>query len=123
MNVYVKGLLREQGVGIADKEVHAEQAESRSYRRISQQRIIARLGLSDYPTHLDNVVEHAPTKVSIPLRHGVGKPSTPTVAAGDRVQAGDIVAAVDFNDVGCMIHASIDGVVTGIDGSITIEHI
>jgi Na+-translocating ferredoxin:NAD+ oxidoreductase RnfC subunit len=121
VNIYVKGLLREKGIQKGDGALHPEQSGMRDWRRVPQSRIIARLGLTSYPVHLDELTVCRPNKVRIALRHGVGRPSAPLVKPGDRVKAGDVVAGVGFEDVGCMIHASIDGLVTDIDGGITIE--
>lgn len=121
MNIYVKGLLREQGIGVSDKTVYADQTATREYRRIAQSRFINRLSLTGYPTGVDDMIEYTPDRVFIPLKHGVGKPSSPVVKPGDTVKKGDLVARVDFGDVGCLVHASIDGTVTSVDGGIAIE--
>jgi len=115
MNIHVKGLLREKGIKVAGQTVYEAQAEPREYRRVSQNRIIGRLGLGEYPTELEHVVPLELEEVRVPLKHGVGKPAVPVVKAGDRVEAGEPVAGVEFADVGCMVHASIAGVVTAVD--------
>jgi Na+-translocating ferredoxin:NAD+ oxidoreductase RnfC subunit len=119
MNIYVKGMLRAEGAKVADQTVHPEYSESRQYRRIAQSRLIERLGLGDYPTHLDESRSFEPPKVIIPLRQGVGKPSSPRVAAGDSVRVGDVIAGVEFSEAGALIHASIDGQVS----EVTPDHI
>jgi len=117
INIHVKGLLREHGVKDIDKNVHEKQTEPREYRRISQHRIINRLRLSEYPTQIDDVVRLDPSEVNVPLRHGVGKPSEPSVKPGDMVKTGTPIAGVEFSDVGCMVHAPIDGVVVSVDSN------
>jgi len=122
MNQYVKGLLRADGVKLADRTVHGDNTSLRPYRHIATSRLIDRWDLSAYPTQLDTVREFEPDKVLIPLRHGVGKPSTPKVQAGDQVKVGDVIAAVEFGDVGCVVHASIDGRVSAVENdAIRIE--
>lgn len=122
MNIHVKGILRERGIRSADKTVYTEQTDSREYRRIAQSRAISRLGLNAYPTELDAAVLLEPKSVKIPLKHGVGKPSEPVVKPGDRVKPGDLIAGVEFADVGCRVHASIAGAVAAVDeGGITIR--
>lgn len=121
MNIHVKGLLREQGKKLEDRTIYSDNADSREYRRISQQRIINRLDISKYPTHIYEMTEFTPDSVTIPLKHGVGRPSEPTVKVGDSVNVGDIIAKVAFEDVGCVIHSSIDGVINAIDNSIVIK--
>ncbi len=117
MNIYIKGLLREKGVTLEDKTIYPAQTDGREYRAISQHRLIDRWALSAYPTDIETVAVCSPQSVHIPLKHGVGRPSEPTVQPGDRVQPGDTVAAVAFEDVGCMVHASIAGTVTAVDSS------
>jgi Na+-translocating ferredoxin:NAD+ oxidoreductase RnfC subunit len=121
INMHVKEILRANGVKIEDKSIHPEHARMREYRRIAQKRFISRLELGKYDIHFDEAEEYRPRSVSIPLKHGVGRPSEPVVAVGDEVKRGDVVARVAFEDVGCLVHASIDGVVTGIDGRIDIR--
>ncbi|MCL2684097.1 MAG: SLBB domain-containing protein [Synergistaceae bacterium] len=120
INIHVKEILRANGARTDDTSIHAEYSRAREYRRISQKRIIARLELGKYDVHIDEVLEYHPRSVSILLKHGVGRPSEPTVAVGDAVRRGDVVARVPFEDVGCVIHASIDGVVARTDGRIDI---
>jgi Na+-translocating ferredoxin:NAD+ oxidoreductase RnfC subunit len=120
INMHVKGILRADGVRLEDRSIHPENARMRDYRRIAQKRFIARLELGKYDRPIETVVEYSPDAVSIPLKHGAGRPSEPTVSVGDAVKRGDVVASVPFGDVGCVIHASIDGVVTCTDGRIDI---
>jgi Na+-translocating ferredoxin:NAD+ oxidoreductase RnfC subunit len=120
INTHVKGILRANGVTLGDSAVHPEYARAREYRRVAQKRFISRLELGKYDVHLDEAEEFRPRAVSISLKHGVGRPSDPTVSVGDAVRRGDVVARVPFGDVGCVIHASIDGVITRADGQIEI---
>lgn len=121
MNIYVKGLLRQKGVKIEDQTVHPSYTELRPYRKVAQSRFINRLRLTQYPTHLYNMVEYQPAKVSIPLSNGIGKLSVPTVQVGDHVNEKDVIAAVGLEEMGNMLHASITGTVTSITDKITIE--
>ncbi len=117
MNVYVKGLLRAQGVTIADRQVHPEHAAERELRRISQERFIDHLRLDTYPTTVDDQVRLEPDHVWLATRHGVGKPASPCVAVGEQVAVGQLVAAAEFGDVAAPVHASIAGTVTEADAS------
>ena len=122
MNVYVKGLLRAQGVGIADRGVYPEHSVDRQYRRIPQSRFIERLQLGDYPTQIDDMVRLDPAQVRIPTRHGVGQAANVSVSVGDSVRTGQVIAGVEFGAVAAPVHASIDGRVTEADTShITIQ--
>lgn len=115
INVLVKDMLRQQGIKAADPAVYPAHAEMRDYRCIAQSRFISRLGLAAYPTVLDEVVLCEPDVVRIATKHGIGRPAAPVVTVGDRVKAGDVIAAVDFADVGCMVHASVNGTVIAVD--------
>jgi len=121
VNIYVKELLRKNGSVLQDRNIYPEQAQMRMNRRVAQSRFIDRLSLSRYPTGVDDIAGCASDKVTIPLKHGVGKPSELLVKAGDKVKPGDVIAGVGFDDVGCMIHASVEGTVTSVEGGVTIE--
>jgi len=122
MNVYAKGILRAQGVGVTDKTLYPDRTSAREYRKIAQQRFIDRLQLSAYPTSIDGLVRLDPGIVRLPLKQGVGQPARPVCAVGDKVRTGQIVAVVEFGELGAVVHASIDGTVTDIsDSHITIS--
>jgi len=115
MNVYAKGLLRAQGLRVTDRTVYEDQTIGREERKIAQSRFIDRLGLSSYPTELDELVRLDPETVSLATKHGVGMAARPCVAVGDAVRTGQVVADVTFGDMGAPVHASIDGRVTEVD--------
>jgi Na+-translocating ferredoxin:NAD+ oxidoreductase RnfC subunit len=122
VNAHLKGLLRGQGAKIGDAQVHPEQTRERGYRRVGQSRLIERWALGAYPTELDDLVDCQPGHVIIPTRHGVGRAATPTVEVGDAVRAGQVIAAVEPDQLGALVHASIDGTVAQAGpGAITIE--
>ncbi|MDR1061372.1 MAG: SLBB domain-containing protein, partial [Clostridiales bacterium] len=117
VNAYVKELLRAKGARVSDRTVRPEQAELRGYRRVAQSRLISRLSLSAYPAHIDRLAICRPATVRVPLKHGPGRPASPLVKPGDSVRAGDAIAGVAFEDVGCMVHASISGTVSEVGAS------
>lgn len=119
VNKYIKNLLRENGVK-GTFESNPNQTVMREYRRIDQSRLIARLNLKKYPTHLDNLTTHSPEVVRISLRQGIGKPSAPMVAVGDYVEKGILIGSLDFSDVGSMVHASISGKVISIENDVIV---
>ena len=120
VNIYVKDLLRGKGIGIADKRIYPEQSGNREYRRISQGRIAGRLLPEGYPQEITETVTCEPESVRIPLKHGVGRPSSPVVSVGGKVAKGDVIAKVESADTGCLIHASVTGFVTKLDDHVTI---
>ncbi len=91
-------------------------------RRAPMRRLMTKLGL----THFNNVgpLEErswAPKRVVLPLKQHSGAPAAPAVAVGDRVRVGDLLAAPAAGALGARIHASIDGVVRAVNGSVVIE--
>jgi RnfABCDGE-type electron transport complex C subunit len=90
----------------------------REYRRVPMERLVARLGLSEYEEcscPLDER-EYRPRRVTIPLKQHIGVPSQPVVKTGDRVQHGDLIAQIPEGKLGANIHASISGRVEEVTG-------
>ena len=94
----------------------------REYRRVPMERLVARLGLTEYEEEcicpLDER-EYQPKRVTIPLKQHIGAPSQPVVKAGDRVQRGDLIARIPEGKLGANVHASISGRVEAV----TDEHL
>lgn len=113
MNDYVKGLLRERGINPAKNQAPV----AKSYvedRRIPTGRLIARLGLSQYETHvLPEFAELTPEEVVIPVSQHIGKPAAPVVNVGDKVAAGDLIAAAQ-EGLSANIHTGFAGTVAEI---------
>jgi Na+-translocating ferredoxin:NAD+ oxidoreductase RnfC subunit len=96
-------------------------------RRAPIRKLMARLGLTSF--HNVGPLMETPVrtvKVGIKLKQHVGPPCEPCVKAGQKVKAGEPVGRPAVKDgkpaLGAAVHASIDGVVTGIaDGVVWIE--
>ena len=92
INDYVKTLLREKGINPAKNQAPV----AKSYvddRRIPTERLIARLGLSEYHTHaLPEFFEMETEEVIVPVSQHIGKPAAACVKVGDTVKAGDLIA-------------------------------
>ena len=91
-------------------------------RRIPIGQLTRRLGLVQY----DNPAPFAdiavqPARVRLPLKQHVGAPAQPVVQAGDRVEAGDLVAEIPEGELGARIHASISGTIQALDPEIVIQ--
>jgi len=88
--------------------------ESRAYRRVPEERLAARLGLTQYEKEapLDDVVRPV-KKVKILLSQHIGAPAKASVKEGDMVMEGDLVAAA-AEGLSVNIHASISGKVKEI---------
>lgn len=91
-------------------------------RRIPTSRLVARLGLNAYDRDAPLLPRAVETRtVVLPLAQHYGAPALPTVKVGDRVKVGDMVAEAAQRAPGAHVHASIPGVVTKVNSSITIE--
>ena len=117
-----KPMARERGLtfkGSPDSITPHPMAE---FRRVPMRRLIARLGLGEF-NNTGPLVDHpfAPRKVTLPLKQHAGAPAVPVVKSGDRVRAGDLIAAPEAGKLGARIHASIDGAVSVSNDAITID--
>ena len=78
-------------------------------------RLRARLGIAEYDVPAPMAEKPLTTScVRIALRMGVGAPSVPVVAVGDKVRKNQLVADIAEKKLGVKMHASISGVVTDI---------
>lgn len=113
MNEYAKRRLREQGIN-PERNLHPEAREAVEYRKIPTERLIARLGLSQYVTHeLPKPLEIQVKECRIPLSQHIGRPAVPTVMVGDFVHAGDLVAGA-AEGLSANIHTGMTGTVTEV---------
>ena len=116
--VDAKRLLRENRLGRTEAELKTlfrEPHGTRKGREIPIKTLYTRLGLTPYDRkpHFQRFAWQ-PKSVTLPLAAHVGQPAKPTVKEGDRVRTGDVIGTVDDNQLGCPIHASIDGRVTAV---------
>ena len=90
--------------------------ESREYRKVPEERLLARLGLVEYDKAalLDDETRTV-DKVKIRLSQHIGAPAKVCVKSGDQVKCGDVIGkAADGLSVN--IHASVNGKVTEVTG-------
>ena len=86
----------------------------REGKRISTQRLIARLGLSKYEIDAPYTnIDAEFSKVKIMLSQGIGVPAVPCVKVGDKVNIGQVIATA-AKGLSVAISSSITGVVTDI---------
>lgn len=84
-------------------------------RRVPIKQLVKRLNVQDYDVHAPYIKESpSPSAVKIFLKQHIGEKTNPKVQIGDRVEAGDLIAAVPENKLGANIHASISGTVSQI---------
>jgi hypothetical protein len=94
----------------------------KSYRSVPTGRLMRRLGLHQFTAEAPLFPEKIePKSVAISLQPSVGFAPTPVVRVGDRVTAGELVAAASESGLSVPAHASIDGKVTAVGQSIVIE--
>jgi Na+-translocating ferredoxin:NAD+ oxidoreductase RnfC subunit len=93
----------------------------RAHRLVPHKRIVERTGLAPYERQLGFAGSIEPGVVRIPVSQHVGAAAKPRVKVGDAVRRGQLVAAVEEGEPGANVHASLDGVVTGVNHAITIE--
>lgn len=101
--------LRNAGVKVPQDVVAAPVKPTREYRKVPEERLEARLGLSKYNVEApldDHVVPM--NRVKILLSQHIGAPASPIVKVGEMVRTGQMIAEPG-KGLSVAIHASIDG--------------
>ena len=84
-------------------------------RRVPLAMLRKRLKVEEYESETPyDATELHPAAVRILLKQHAGVPAVPTVRKGQRVSAGQSIAAVPEGQLGCDVHSSIDGAVTAV---------
>jgi Na+-translocating ferredoxin:NAD+ oxidoreductase RnfC subunit len=120
--VQAKPVAREKGLVFLGKPEDVRPHPLADSRRVPIRRLINRLGLAEFQN--TGPLEDrslAPSHVTLPLRQHAGVAAVAVVRAGERVREGEVLAAPAEGTLGARIHASIDGVVTSVNGSVVIE--
>lgn len=101
----------------ARKEVFTSPDGGLENKKVPVSRLIARMGLSQYdvPAPMQDKLLSTDC-VRISLRMGVGAPSVPKVAVGDKVRKNQLIADIAEGKLGVKMHASISGTVSEITG-------
>jgi len=117
-----KPIARERGLVFKGRPEDVQAHPLAHARRVPTRRLMARLGLTQF-RNVGPLVQHAfaPQRVVLPLKQHAGAPAEACVRPGERVRVGDLVARPAEGQLGARIHASIDGTVRSIDGSVVIE--
>jgi len=120
--VQSKPAARERGLTFKGRPESVQPHPMAEFRRVPMRRLIAKLGLSEF-NNTGPLIEHdfAPRRVNIPLKQHTGVAAAPAVKSGERVRAGDLLAAPEAGKLGARIHASIEGVVTVMQDAIAID--
>ncbi len=107
--------LTQDGINSPHNRTELEPHPERDFRRVSTDRLTARLDIEKYEINGDYRIKKIKTsKVMIPLKQHIGAPAAAVVKKGDKVKKGDLIASVPEKEIGANIHASIDGTVAGI---------
>ncbi len=122
VNSLLKGELAKAGIRYEKEDRVYEASPERDYRKPATGRIAARAGVGAY-YHIEGHTfkEDVPGRVSLPLRMHIGAPCVPVVADGERVTAGQLIAACPEGAMGTNLHASIQGTAHVGPDAITIE--
>lgn len=123
-NVCVAGKPQARDLGLTWKgrPEDVEPHPMAEYRRIPTKRLMTKLALMEFRNEGPLVdVPLTPRRVTLPLKQHAGAPAVVSVREGDRVRVGDLLAAPAKGALGARIHASIDGVVRSVNGSVVIE--
>jgi Na+-translocating ferredoxin:NAD+ oxidoreductase RnfC subunit len=123
INALLKQRFREQGLNYeGPRVVNPSQSALRPYRKVPVERLVYKINIAGYMgIHPEFSETRPPEKVCIPLQQHIGAPASARVKVGDKVQTGDLIGAIPPGALGANIHASIQGVVTDVDRSITIQ--
>lgn len=115
-----KAGLRNAGVKPPAGVIPAPVKESREYRKVPEERLEARLGLSAYDREapIDDEVKKVNT-VTILLSQHIGAPARPVVSEGDMVARGQMIASA-ADGLSVPIHASISGKVMKADKNMVV---
>ncbi len=116
LSMEIKGALGKYGLR-RENNVQPEAArEVRASRLVSSNKLIDRLGIRRYVKKSVKKIDtvFSPDTVYIQLKQHVGKPATATVKVGDKVKAGDVVAMTAYEDLGTVMHSSMNGTVKEI---------
>jgi Na+-translocating ferredoxin:NAD+ oxidoreductase RnfC subunit len=120
--VAAKPVAREKGLLFKGRPEDVRAHPLASARRVPTRRLMAKLGLTGF-RNVGPLEDRplAPRRVVLPLKQHAGAPAQAVVRAGERVKAGDVVAAPAPGALGARVHASIAGTVRDVDGAVVIE--
>jgi len=109
-----KSGLRKAGIRPPEIVKEAKVKESREYRKVPEERLEARLGLTVYNKDASlDPREFTAGQVKIPLSQHIGIPAKPCVKKGEIVKTGQMIGE-PAKGLSVGVHASIDGQVTEV---------
>jgi Na+-translocating ferredoxin:NAD+ oxidoreductase RnfC subunit len=115
-NGELKKKLRANGVSNPHRNRIERPRTDRETRLISVELLTRRLGLCDYDMPSPLAAERLnPARVRIALDEHIGEAARPIVRTGQPVEIGQLIAETPSEALGTTVHASLAGVVTGVD--------
>ncbi len=122
VNLFVKDALAKKGVRYARSGDTWMPMEMREWRKAPSRRMAVRLGVGKYYDYeISALLTPEVRQVRLALKQGAGAPAVPVVQVGDSVTVGQRIANCPEGATGSNLCASISGVVTAVDGAISIE--
>lgn len=107
--------LRANGITLPEREIMPVN-KARSYRKVSMNRLISRLGLKKYDVSAPlSETEIKPKEVKILLNQSIGAPAIPVVKKGEVVKCGDVIAKFNEKALSLNAHSSTDGTVYAVN--------
>lgn len=109
-------------MGIRPEVSRSAVSQLRAVRLVPHQKILMKTGLLGFEKPLRFMSIKPPREVSIPLLQHSGVPAKPIVEVGMEVNKGQLIGVAEEGRVSANIHASIDGIVEGVNGSVVIRN-
>lgn len=119
VNALIKKELMKEGIRWTGTGEEPKNHPMRDVRYVPTRRLMQRLDVLKYDTHPTMPEDlFVPERVAISLSQHIGAPAVCLVKAGDAVKRGGLIGEIPDGALGARIHASIDGVVTSVEGGI-----
>ncbi len=108
-------------MGVKPEPSQAEVSGLRASRLVPHEKVLKRTGTLEFEKDLSFVGIQLPERVSIPLHQHAGLPAKPLVSEGMEVKRGQLIGIAEEGKISANVHASIDGIVEHVNGSIVIR--
>ncbi len=123
VNAMLKQELAKEKVRWNKGEGQREPSPWREGRKAPTKRVAARVGVLEYYDRCgtSGLEEGTPAQVTLPLQQHIGAPPVAVVKEGERVSAGQLIAAAPEGALSANLHASIEGVIVSVGNAIVIR--
>ena len=115
--------LRAKGIKPPENPEYTGVSDKRPYREVPVARLVKRLGLTKYDIEVPFTDDQvSPKRLTVSLHQNIGAPSEASVKKGDRVEAGQMIAAAPEGKLGVGIHSPMQATVAEVtDKCIVLE--